>query len=552
MQTVLRSPLIFMLGTLVLVSCAGPEPTATLMLTPTITPTPTLELTPTFTPIPTATPTVNPTPTAGPQAIPTTTPTPTPTMEPLPTPAPTTAPNFPFFLFQGDAAPQVLDLDEFRGKPIVLHFWGGLCPPCRANMLELQRFHELWADRVAILAIDVGPQAGLGSEDDGRALLEDVGVTYPAGSTDDPHVLTKYRVTGMPTTIFITPSGEVFDRWSGVINHETLSRITESMIMEASTTLTPTSTPFPTLTPPPIEDCPGFELEREILLRLAPQLGRDPATGSLGGRFECNPGGVSVGLAPSAGHSNSFSITRYATEKEARTALGREGAANRTFRGSPAVHVARTGTPMSQSLNESLAWQKSRWVFKATSFDDTHFRIALNVFIASERMYDAAVELGLFPSGGPFTITPTPTPTPNCGYSFAYLDHPELSAKIEAGLDITGQGGAVVFSQAYGENRFCDGEVMGFGAMETAIRVTLDADALPDSSRLSTLMSAVLSTLPTGYDPDFGPRFIISFLAGDTAARADFSMHTLADVRGKQLQGPELLEALGYKPLPPS
>ena len=134
---------------------------------------------------------------------------------------------------------------------------------------------------------------------------------------------------------------------------------------------------------------------------------------------------------------------------------------------------------------------------------------------------------------------------PTCGYTFAYLGHPELSARIESALDTTGQRGAAVSSEAFGENRFCDGEVVGFGAMETAISVTLDVDALPDITRLSTLMSALLSALPADYDPDIGTKYIISFQAGDSKAKADFSIHTLEEVREKQLQGPELLEALG-------
>ena len=443
-----------------------------------------------------------------------------------------------------------MDLLGLRGKPVVLHFWGARCPPYRANMPALQQFHDQWGDRIVVLAIDVGPEVGLGTREDAKAILEEMGITYPAGFTDDPQILTRYQVIAMPTTIFIAASGQVFDRWAGLINLDILNRIAESMIKEPRVMRTPTPTHFPTLTPVPVQDCRGFELEREILLRLAPRLGPDPATGSLGGTFECRPDGVSVGLASAARHSNSFSITRYDTEEQARTGLGREGAANSTFRDSPAVHVSKTGSPMPQSLQESLAWQKSRWVFKATSFDDTHFRIALNVFRASERMYDAASELGLFSGGGPFPTTPTPKPTPNCGYSFAYLDHPELSRSIEARLDSSGQEVTSVFSQAYGEDYFCDRKVVSFGAMETAIKVTLDTDALPDIQRLGALMSSVLGTLPTSYDPKFGPRFIIVFVAGDEEAKADFSIHTLAEVRDKQLQGSVLLAALGYEPTP--
>ena len=242
---------------------------------------------------------------------------------------------------------------------------------------------------------------------------------------EHPHTEVLERLTRAGVQVWLTDTSEEDDtvRISSDCETYAVDGVPpQGAQVEAPTAITLVATPTPALSPDatapltrtPNEDCTGFERERQILLRLAPQLGPDPATGALGGRFECTPSGVSVGVPLSAGHSNSYSITKYATEKEARTGLDGEGEASSTFRGSPALHAVNTGNPMSQSTydRQSLAWQRSRWVFKATSFDDTHLRIALNVFAASERMYDAAVELGLFPSGGPFATTPTATDTP--------------------------------------------------------------------------------------------------------------------------------------------
>ncbi|MEX2431042.1 MAG: TlpA disulfide reductase family protein, partial [Dehalococcoidia bacterium] len=70
-----------------------------------------------------------------------------------------------------------------QGKPVVLNFWAALCAPCRAEMPDLQRVHEQRQDEVSILGIDVGPQFSLGTREQGRKLLDELGVRYPAGTT---------------------------------------------------------------------------------------------------------------------------------------------------------------------------------------------------------------------------------------------------------------------------------------------------------------------------------------------------------------------------------
>ena len=54
------------------------------------------------------------------------------------------APNFSFKLFQGQdkLGAESLDMDQLRGTPVVLNFWAGQCPPCRAEMPDLQRFYD--------------------------------------------------------------------------------------------------------------------------------------------------------------------------------------------------------------------------------------------------------------------------------------------------------------------------------------------------------------------------------------------------------------------------
>ena len=85
-----------------------------------------------------------------------------------------------------------LTISSLQGKPLVLNFWAGLCPPCRAEMPDLQEFYEENKDRVNLLGIDVGQFTGLGDQASAKALLEELDVTYPAGFTNDGGVMRYY------------------------------------------------------------------------------------------------------------------------------------------------------------------------------------------------------------------------------------------------------------------------------------------------------------------------------------------------------------------------
>jgi thiol-disulfide isomerase/thioredoxin len=111
-----------------------------------------------------------------------------------------------------------------QGKPVVLNMWAGLCPVCRGEMPILQRVHEEYGDRVLVFGLDVGVFAGLGSEDDARALLDELEITFPAGTTPDEAVMREYQVFGIPAFYFISPDAVIVQRHHGRLTEEELSR----------------------------------------------------------------------------------------------------------------------------------------------------------------------------------------------------------------------------------------------------------------------------------------------------------------------------------------
>lgn len=143
------------------------------------------------------------------------------------------APNFPVIMFQGqdEVGGQEINFSELVGeKPVVLNFWAGLCPPCRAEMPEFQEFHDKFEGRALLIGIDLGQFTGLGNPEDAQELLKDLGVTYPAGYTKDDRVIRNYEVLGMPTTVFIDSQGKIFSKWTGAIGGKDLEEKTLAML----------------------------------------------------------------------------------------------------------------------------------------------------------------------------------------------------------------------------------------------------------------------------------------------------------------------------------
>ncbi len=178
----------------------------------------------------------DPTATAAPEPTPTPVPEPTPTATPEPEESSTsesdvrsfpagdrmTAPDFTWEHYApsdslGRMSMTLADILAI-GKPVVLNFWAGLCPPCRREMPEFQEAYDEFKDRVILFGVDVGPFVNLGSTEDAVSLMSELGITYPLGTTFHNKILIEYRILGMPATVFITPRGTVVRTWNGVLD----------------------------------------------------------------------------------------------------------------------------------------------------------------------------------------------------------------------------------------------------------------------------------------------------------------------------------------------
>jgi cytochrome c-type biogenesis protein len=115
-------------------------------------------------------------------------------------------------------------------KPVVLNFWAGQCPPCRAEMPEFQKVADEYASKVIFVGVDVGPFTNLGSHDDGKRLLAELGIRYPTAYAVDASPLQPYGVRAMPTTVYLTATGEIQDTVNGIVREPQLRSALQRLV----------------------------------------------------------------------------------------------------------------------------------------------------------------------------------------------------------------------------------------------------------------------------------------------------------------------------------
>ncbi len=115
-----------------------------------------------------------------------------------------------------------ISLSSFRGEPLVINFWASWCVPCRAEMPLLEEAYRAEKGRVRFLGVDSNDTSVAG-----RPFIQKVHTTYPVVSDASGTVATQYGLFGLPTTVFISPSGRIVGRLIGPMNFATLHRALE-------------------------------------------------------------------------------------------------------------------------------------------------------------------------------------------------------------------------------------------------------------------------------------------------------------------------------------
>ena len=98
-----------------------------------------------------------------------------------------------------------VNLRDLRGKVVVLNFWATWCPPCRAEMPEIEAIHQQYKDKgVTVIGIDIRETVA-----EVRDFIEDGGLSWTFVIDRTGAVAAGYAVSAIPTSFFIDAAGIV-------------------------------------------------------------------------------------------------------------------------------------------------------------------------------------------------------------------------------------------------------------------------------------------------------------------------------------------------------
>jgi thiol-disulfide isomerase/thioredoxin len=110
-------------------------------------------------------------------------------------------------------------LEELRGRPVVVNFWGSWCPPCEAEAPGLADVSSEFEGRVQFLGVDI-----LDAREPARDFILRYDWQYPSVFDPSAGIRDGLGYVGQPITLLYDAEGSLVFEWNGLIGEDQLRR----------------------------------------------------------------------------------------------------------------------------------------------------------------------------------------------------------------------------------------------------------------------------------------------------------------------------------------
>lgn len=126
-----------------------------------------------------------------------------------------TPPDFTLTTLDGNE----FQLSKYKGKTVILNFWATWCPPCRAEMPDMQKFHEKYQkEDVEIIAVNL--TSAERNEDNIQKFIDEFTIDFTIPLDVTGHVGGQYEAFAIPTSYIIDADGNIHQKIIGPMTYE--------------------------------------------------------------------------------------------------------------------------------------------------------------------------------------------------------------------------------------------------------------------------------------------------------------------------------------------
>lgn len=133
------------------------------------------------------------------------------------------APNLTLTDLQG----KTVSLGDYIGQVVLVNNWATWCPPCLAEIPELQAYYNAHADDGFVL---IGIEAGEPVAEV-AAFVEAHSLTYPIWPDPTTSAVSAFRNGSLPSSYVIDKDGMIIYMWNGQINQPTLDKYVTPLLV---------------------------------------------------------------------------------------------------------------------------------------------------------------------------------------------------------------------------------------------------------------------------------------------------------------------------------
>ncbi len=119
-----------------------------------------------------------------------------------------------------------VSLETLRGQIVMVNNWATWCPPCRAEMPELEAYYQAHKEDDFVLV-------GINSGDQSNQVLEfikEYNLTFPMWLDPTGLAIHAFKNNALPSSYVLDKSGTVRLVWSGAVDLETLETYVTPML----------------------------------------------------------------------------------------------------------------------------------------------------------------------------------------------------------------------------------------------------------------------------------------------------------------------------------